>query len=153
MRHLPACTVRLHAANPTDPYHGRAHHLRSRRGTPIPSNWLTRVLRQAVILYGGLGTRLGALTAQPPKPLLPVSGLPFLNLLLLELGRHCVIRSLLLASFEAHPIRSLDAAEGPIRPGDPGSSRSSVEPATGARQRGMVKDRPECTSVIPAPIL
>jgi NDP-sugar pyrophosphorylase family protein len=65
-------------------------------------------------LCGGLGTRLRALTAQPPKPLLRVGGLPFLNLLLLELGRHCVMRSLLLASFEAHLIRNLDAAEGPI---------------------------------------
>lgn len=31
----------------------------------------------AIVLAGGVGTRLGALTAQTPKPLLPVAGRPF----------------------------------------------------------------------------
>lgn len=43
--------------------------------------------RQAVILVGGKGTRLGALTATTPKPLLPVAGRPFLLHLLERLGR------------------------------------------------------------------
>lgn len=43
--------------------------------------------RQAVILVGGKGTRLGALTAATPKPLLPVAGRPFLLHLLERLGR------------------------------------------------------------------
>jgi D,D-heptose 1,7-bisphosphate phosphatase len=60
------------------------------------------MIRQAVILCGGLGTRLGALTAQSPKPLLRVGGIPFLDVLLLELGRHGVTRVLLLAGFGAH---------------------------------------------------
>src|SRR5271157_1457497 len=68
------------------------------------------MIRQAVILCGGLGTRLSALTARTPKPLLPVDGNPFLDLLLFELGRHGVTRVLLLAGFAAH--RILDYAAG-----------------------------------------
>lgn len=56
---------------------------------------------QAVILCGGLGTRLGALTASTPKPLLTVGERPFLDVLLLELGRHGIRDVVLLAAFEA----------------------------------------------------
>ena len=59
------------------------------------------MIEQALILCGGLGTRLGALTARTPKPLLPVGGAPFLDVLLFELGRHGVKRVLLLAGFAA----------------------------------------------------
>jgi D-glycero-D-manno-heptose 1,7-bisphosphate phosphatase len=55
---------------------------------------------QAAILCGGLGTRLGALTAATPKPLLEVAGAPFLDLLLFEIGRHGIRDVLLLAGFE-----------------------------------------------------
>lgn len=59
---------------------------------------------QCAILCGGLGTRLGALTEAMPKPLLPVAGMPFLDLLLSELGRQGFRRILLLARFEAEKI-------------------------------------------------
>ncbi len=62
------------------------------------------MISQAAILCGGLGTRLGALTARTPKPLLPVAGEPFLDVLLFELGRHGVRRVLLLAEFAADRI-------------------------------------------------
>jgi D,D-heptose 1,7-bisphosphate phosphatase len=62
------------------------------------------MVRQAVILCGGLGSRLGALTAKTPKPLLPVGGTPFLDVLLFELGRHGIKRVLLLAGFAAQCI-------------------------------------------------
>lgn len=62
------------------------------------------MIRQAVILCGGLGSRLGGLTAETPKPLLPVGGVPFLDVLLFELGRHGVRRVLLLAGFAAHRV-------------------------------------------------
>lgn len=39
------------------------------------------MIKQAVFLVGGLGSRLGARTATTPKPLLPVAGRPFLDYL------------------------------------------------------------------------
>ena len=62
------------------------------------------MIRQAVILCGGLGSRLGALAAKTPKPLLPVGGTPFLDVLLFELGRHGIKQVLLLAGFAANHI-------------------------------------------------
>lgn len=56
-------------------------------------------VQQAAVLVGGLGTRLGELTAQTPKPLLEVAGRPFLDVLLAELGRHGFRQILLLAGF------------------------------------------------------
>lgn len=44
-------------------------------------------VRQAVVLVGGLGTRLGALTQTVPKPLLPVAGRPFLDTVIVWLAR------------------------------------------------------------------
>jgi NDP-sugar pyrophosphorylase family protein len=68
------------------------------------------MIRQAVILCGGLGTRLGELTAERPKPLLPIDGDPFLDVLLFELGCHGVRRILLLAGFAASRILDYAAA-------------------------------------------
>jgi len=62
------------------------------------------MVRQAVILCGGLGSRLGTLAADTPKPLLPVNGIPFLDVLLFELARYGVTRILLLAGFAAQRI-------------------------------------------------
>lgn len=72
------------------------------------------VVEQAVILCGGQGTRLGALTALTPKPLLPVGGAPFLDVLLFELGRHGVRNILLLAGFAAPQIVDY-AASTPLK--------------------------------------
>lgn len=55
-------------------------------------------LRQAVILVGGRGTRLGALAATTPKPLLPIAGdICFLDTLIENIARHGVSDILLLA--------------------------------------------------------
>jgi len=54
------------------------------------------VVNQAVILAGGLGTRLGAATRHTPKPLLEVAGLPFLDHVLWNVARHGIRRVLLL---------------------------------------------------------
>lgn len=55
--------------------------------------------RQAVILAGGRGTRLMPLTADRPKPMLPVAGRPFLDALLEQLRDQGVTRVLLLLGY------------------------------------------------------
>jgi D,D-heptose 1,7-bisphosphate phosphatase len=72
------------------------------------------MVRQAVILCGGLGSRLGALVAETPKPLLPIDGVPFLDVLLFELARHGVTQVLLLAGFAAPRIVDY-AASTPLK--------------------------------------
>lgn len=68
------------------------------------------MISQAVVLVGGLGTRLGTLTANTPKPLLEVGGRPFIHWLLDEIARHDVPEVLLLAGFQAEKIAA--AVEG-----------------------------------------
>ena len=58
-------------------------------------------IHQAIILCGGLGTRLASLTQETPKPLLPVDGTPFLQLLIQEITRYGITRFLLLAAYKA----------------------------------------------------
>jgi D,D-heptose 1,7-bisphosphate phosphatase len=53
-------------------------------------------VRQCAVLVGGLGTRLGALTASTPKPLLPCGDRPFIAWLLREFVRFGVEEFLLL---------------------------------------------------------
>lgn len=62
--------------------------------------------RQAVILAGGLGTRLGALTHRTPKPMLPVKGRPFLDHLIANLARFGIDRVTLLAGYRAEVIEA-----------------------------------------------
>lgn len=55
-------------------------------------------VRQAVVLVGGKGTRLGRLTEQVPKPLLEIApGQRFLDVLLFDLARHGFTDIILLA--------------------------------------------------------
>lgn len=63
-------------------------------------------INQGVILCGGLGSRLGSLTAETPKPLLPVDGTPFLQILMREITRYGVRRFLLLAAYRSEQIES-----------------------------------------------
>ena len=53
------------------------------------------MVRQALILAGGRGSRLGSLTDACPKPLLPVSGRPFLEFLLAYLRKRGVEKVIL----------------------------------------------------------
>jgi dTDP-glucose pyrophosphorylase len=61
----------------------------SKRGKTAP-------VRQAVIVAGGRGSRLGAIAGGTPKPLLDVGGRPFVEHLLFELGRIGIEEVLLL---------------------------------------------------------
>ena len=63
-------------------------------------------LTSAVVLAGGLGTRLGTLTADLPKPLAPASGRPFLEHQLRLLRRHGVEDVLLLTGYLGEQIEA-----------------------------------------------
>ncbi len=54
---------------------------------------------QAVILAGGLGTRLGPLTARTPKPMVPVAGVPYLEHQLRLLRRQSIDEVVLLTGY------------------------------------------------------
>ena len=65
------------------------------------------MLRQAVILVGGLGTRLGERTKATPKPMLPIGGRPFLDTLIDEIARYGVFEEILLLA--GHKADSIEA--------------------------------------------
>lgn len=68
------------------------------------------MLKQAVFLVGGRGTRLGALTDTTPKPFITVAGRPFLAYLIDNAVRHGFTDVILLAGYLAE---QLQAAWGP----------------------------------------
>ncbi len=70
-------------------------------------------VRQAVVLAGGRGTRLGALTRDTPKPLLPVAGRPFLEWLLLLLAEQGVEEAVLTVGYRADAFRGWRASADP----------------------------------------
>lgn len=65
--------------------------------------------RQAVLLVGGRGTRLGDLTARTPKPLLPVAGRPFLSHLVERLAAQGLRDILLLTGYLAEAFQAFQA--------------------------------------------
>ena len=73
-----------------------------------------RGLDQIVVLVGGLGTRLGELTANCPKPLLPVNGRPFLETLLWQAQRFGFRNVLLLAGHHGDQVEAFAKAT-PLR--------------------------------------
>lgn len=88
---------------------------------------MTTPIRQAVILCGGLGTRLGGLTRNTPKPLLPVDGAPFLQILMQEITRYGIDRFLLLAAYKSEQFQEFaDHAGRTI--GHPVTVEVSTEP-------------------------
>ena len=89
-------------------------------------------IRQAVILAGGKGTRLGAITRTIPKPMLPIAGdRPFLDYLLETIERHGYQDIILLGGYLGE---ALEAAYGGRRMATPrsgccGSRSRSAPPA------------------------
>ncbi len=67
----------------------------------------TPTVRQAAILTGGLGTRLGQLTTSTPKPLLPCGDRPFVAWLLRELSRFGVEEIILLTGHLAGAVEAM----------------------------------------------
>jgi D-glycero-D-manno-heptose 1,7-bisphosphate phosphatase len=65
---------------------------------------MTANIRQAVVLVGGRGARLGPLTDELPKPMVSIAGAPFLDYLLREIGRYGFDRITLLAGYKAEHI-------------------------------------------------
>jgi len=55
----------------------------------------------AVVLVGGMGTRLRPLTLSAPKPMLPTAGLPFLTHLLSRIAEAGIEHVILGTSFKA----------------------------------------------------
>jgi len=58
----------------------------------------------AVIMAGGLGTRLGPLTRECPKPMLRVGGRPILETILLNLAEYGISRAYLAVNYRAEMI-------------------------------------------------
>ena len=84
-------------------------------------------IRQCAILVGGLGTRLGALTASMPKPLMRCGDRPFLAWLMREMQRFGIEEFVLLAG---HLSDEIEAAVAEIRARLPKPAKItiSVEP-------------------------
>lgn len=92
-------------------------------------------VRQCAILAGGLGSRLGALTADTPKPILPCGDRPFLAWLMRELQRFGVEEFVLLTGHLSDRLReslagiaaalprptSIVISEEPVRAGTGGA--------------------------------
>lgn len=59
---------------------------------------------EAIVLAGGFGTRLRQIVADVPKPMAPVAGRPFLELLLRSLGNKGFTRAILATGYMAEKI-------------------------------------------------
>ena len=74
---------------------------------------MTDRIRQAVVLAGGRGTRLGTLTAETPKPLLGVGGRPFIEWVVANLERQGVEDVVLTTGYRAEAFEEwLDGYDG-----------------------------------------
>ena len=63
------------------------------------------MIETAIILAGGLGTRLRPLTNDTPKPLLPIKGKPILQHLIENLAQHGVKKVIISVGYKAEKIK------------------------------------------------
>jgi D,D-heptose 1,7-bisphosphate phosphatase len=72
----------------------------------VPKKLLKKIknspIKQAVILCGGIGSRLGNITKKTPKPLIEIGKKPFLDYLIDNLIKYEVERILLLCSYKSN---------------------------------------------------
>ena len=71
---------------------------------------------QCVIFVGGPGTRLGRFAENRPKPLAPVGGKPFLEMLVRQLARHGFDEIVLLAGYLGSKIQDLFSEDFELDP-------------------------------------
>ena len=98
---------------------------------------------QAVILCGGLGTRLRPFTDTMPKPMVPTNGRPFLAYLIEQLREQGIRRILLLTGYRGEMIRDF-FGNGESWGGEIGYSHGPAEWETGRRvweARGQLDER------------
>lgn len=86
-------------------------------------------VKQAAILIGGKGTRLGAAVRTIPKPLLDVGGRPFVEHVMLNLRRFGFNDFLLLAGYQAEVVREKYGAGSPFVQQLQANIRVIVEPS------------------------
>jgi UTP-glucose-1-phosphate uridylyltransferase len=98
-------------------------------------------IRQCAILAGGLGTRLGAITAATPKPALDVGGRPFLSWLMREMLRFGVEDILLLTGHLSSVVEDAVRAVAQQLPRHV-SVRFSTEPAPAGTGGALFHARP-----------
>ncbi len=72
---------------------------------------LSRPLGEAIVLCGGLGTRLRSVVADVPKPLAPVGGRPFLDYVLAYLEAEGVTRAILATGYKREVIAARYGAQ------------------------------------------
>ena len=63
-------------------------------------------IKQAVILCGGLGSRLGEITKILPKPMVDVVGKPFLEHLIIQLKKNGIKEVYLLVGYKNELIKN-----------------------------------------------
>lgn len=97
-------------------------------------------MRQAVVLVGGKGTRLGDATRDTPKPLLPIVGdIRFLDYLIDDIARHGIEEILLLAGHLGEQVE--ERYDGRIRRGARIVVVREPAPAGTAGALSLIRDR------------
>ncbi len=111
------------------------------------------MLKQAVFLVGGRGTRLGSITHATPKPCLSIAGRPFISYLIDTAVRHGLTDVMLLAGYRADVLehewgRGSQAAKALMREGVRVSVVAEAEPAGTGGALDYVRDRLDETFVL-----
>src|SRR5690606_25975575 len=100
---LPRAFLR-NATHPGRPRVHRPPAVRDDRKRDVSAS-MSAAPREAIVLAGGLGTRLRQVVADVPKPMAPVAGRPFLAWVLDHLRENATDRVILAAGYMAQTLR------------------------------------------------